>query len=1503
MAGVYSGIHLKMKGSKISWGHKLKLAHFAWISHQCLIPNKEQFLLDWVSQALVGFHTKKQSLEEDVEQKLWIFLDKILHSSRLQSLMEEGKSLKLRFAIAQVMNDIIAVAPTQSSPSSYIGTVLSCCQGVLSTPCFGMLYRAKCELLVELLSKLCLLACHCVHSQHAIMHQVLNVLNKGLKRYTVLQRQQNNSSRLFTHVLSQLFEPFLVLQNALNIHVFDKDANHGIHQLIKDIGSNMEIVLHTGLFQAELFSFYKEELVPQLEKSEKKKGSFKDFMTPVLSMLAKLEKIEFCEKNMQLSFLSNSVSLLYKLFLDSYCREGNEIICFQMLVKLFRCLCAPFAEKQDDVRESFPAWPGGITALESMLNLVLSHNIYNIAEDNIGKGSQYKFYRSLTEILVSNTSKPSPPWFKCLQTLNLLNHRILEPDLADIMHACFDADVSDIHVRKAQESFVISLLKTYAKLRQVPKLFAKILTVICQLSTEKLKNPILLSGLTKVLVEFLVQLPPNQMLDMWAMILENCQLHHIEDDQSLSLQLEHLCSLLHCLMMNMKSLDSNTPVLVIHRYQDLMKQITEELILPSLTILKECDVEADDTLLLEKLCEVVLMLLYTWIEVDTVSALNCDKYTSQMCKLVLPLDLPLECWNFSIFFEDKECWHKIHRLCKQSSLISLFYSGLLSIQKIKLILLHMHMPTEYEILTLQASASFFVDSSIILMNPKGQEPVTGNVIAVPNAVNVNCLPVTQWHFFVSNIVILLPYISLTDMYNIADFLLETHLSAKNQSKQVDGDVTIAFKEVSKSLLQGDSFSEMGILQCIFITSILKKGIMLVREQTGIHEILSLLSLKDTDWHEYTFSVYNKGNTIVNPRVIDSCDDSVFVTNMKNVLQLISSVPKMNESVSFTDTDLIMKLIELICDLKPDSLSPPDLCRCFLFLLSLANSSSLKSLHVASECYKGLTCLLSSTHANYLFKIAYASDLLKVVLTCIQSANWTVTETNEPYWQNFLDIMNSFFDTFLSLVIKRKQSILVNLETFTAFLLNSVSNMEKTFWSTLKGQLHIVILKNLCHHFIVTIQEQSSNEEHTERLSSLLKQIAGKLKTVIQQCLELAAASPLLPFILVTSTTTLLQAELADGNLHSSELYRLFCSQILKELCYAKEQNAFLKSALHYLTVCIPVKEVYPKPEGLAISVFTAVGNLLASPWFNSQILQNAEVELQQLLNGVTENCTCEEFHTLLTFVFNKLEVCNLWRKRYKVLFAGITMTRLLLKCSLEEDKRTLFWSAASQIIASLVALSIEACKEHTLISTVVVPVLHTMALFLRQGEHFLINPHHVTLSLSTLLTVPLENVKTEDFYTVFLAIHEVLFSVLQCHPKVMLKSVPTFLSCFHRLVASVLHEGQQKGDKGIINIQKCAKLVERKYTFIAAKTEEFTVFSTFIVSQYIHELQKVTLQPEVKKYLTEGIFHILDICIDRDIKFLNTSFQIGAREMFKEIYCEYSSHYRTRNQKEEKYTV
>ncbi|XP_029057113.1 unhealthy ribosome biogenesis protein 2 homolog [Monodon monoceros] len=140
----------------------------------------------------------------------------------------------------------------------------------------------------------------------------------------------------------------------------------------------------------------------------------------------------------------------------------------------------------------------------------------------------------------------------------------------------------------------------------------------------------------------------------------------------------------------------------------------------------------------------------------------------------------------------------------------------------------------------------------------------------------------------------------------------------------------------------------------------------------------------------------------------------------------------------------------------------------------------------------------------------------------------------------------------------------------------------------------------------------------------------------------------------------------------------------------------------------------------------------------------------------------------------------------------------------------------------------------------------------------------------------------------------------------MQKAIPSFLNCFHRLVCSVIREGRQK-DKGSAEdlpvVLECARLVERMYSHMALRAEEFRVFSPFMVAQYVMEVQKVTLYPAVKGLLQEGIYLILDLCIEPDIQFLRASLQPGVRDVFKELHSDYVKYHKAKHEGERRYTV
>lgn len=66
---------------------------------------------------------------------------------------------------------------------------------------------------------------------------------------------------------------------------------------------------------------------------------------------------------------------------------------------------------------------------------------------------------------------------------------------------------------------------------------------------------------------------------------------------------------------------------------------------------------------------------------------------------------------------------------------------------------------------------------------------------------------------------------------------------------------------------------------------------------------------------------------------------------------------------------------------------------------------------------------------------------------------------------------------------------------------------------------------------------------------------------------------------------------------------------------------------------------------------------------------------------------------------------------------------------------------------------------------------------------------------------------------------------------------------------------------------------------------------------------QVTLYPAVKSLLQEGIYLILDLCIEPDVQFLRASLQPGMRDIFKELYNDYLKYHKAKHEGEKRYTA
>lgn len=66
---------------------------------------------------------------------------------------------------------------------------------------------------------------------------------------------------------------------------------------------------------------------------------------------------------------------------------------------------------------------------------------------------------------------------------------------------------------------------------------------------------------------------------------------------------------------------------------------------------------------------------------------------------------------------------------------------------------------------------------------------------------------------------------------------------------------------------------------------------------------------------------------------------------------------------------------------------------------------------------------------------------------------------------------------------------------------------------------------------------------------------------------------------------------------------------------------------------------------------------------------------------------------------------------------------------------------------------------------------------------------------------------------------------------------------------------------------------------------------------------QVTLYPAVKGHLQEGIYLILDLCIEPDVQFLRASLPPGVRDVFKELHNDYVKYHRAKYEGERRYSA
>ncbi|KAL0609342.1 Unhealthy ribosome biogenesis protein 2-like protein [Plecturocebus cupreus] len=150
-----------------------------------------------------------------------------------------------------------------------------------------------------------------------------------------------------------------------------------------------------------------------------------------------------------------------------------------------------------------------------------------------------------------------------------------------------------------------------------------------------------------------------------------------------------------------------------------------------------------------------------------------------------------------------------------------------------------------------------------------------------------------------------------------------------------------------------------------------------------------------------------------------------------------------------------------------------------------------------------------------------------------------------------------------------------------------------------------------------------------------------------------------------------------------------------------------------------------------------------------QVTQDIEYHLGALFTHMLEVGTIEDVGLLMQCVLQGLDVSNVENR-----CADHCVSCYIAEAATELPTQ---WRESKSVVTCM------SPDSHGF--NMVEPVLDVLAALLQQGEEAISNPHHVSLAFSILFTVPLDHLKPLEYGSTFPRLHNVLFSILQCHPK------------------------------------------------------------------------------------------------------------------------------------------
>ncbi|XP_006825979.2 uncharacterized protein LOC102801233 [Saccoglossus kowalevskii] len=167
---------------------------------------------------------------------------------------------------------------------------------------------------------------------------------------------------------------------------------------------------------------------------------------------------------------------------------------------------------------------------------------------------------------------------------------------------------------------------------------------------------------------------------------------------------------------------------------------------------------------------------------------------------------------------------------------------------------------------------------------------------------------------------------------------------------------------------------------------------------------------------------------------------------------------------------------------------------------------------------------------------------------------------------------------------------------------------------------------------------------------------------------------------------------------------------------------------------------------------------------------------------------------------------------------------------------------------------------------------------------------HGCLSVLDINTASVQTVCLSEA-TIYTALSTILYSMLNNYSKVIITALPSYISCVSHLMHSVM-SGSQQNDCAIEELNRCAQDLERLLASLSRNKIDVCRMAPFIVTEYINQLQKYTVDPLIKATLTPGIHCLLQLCDRNGLALLYTTLPDDLKEVFKSFHSEFNKYYK-----------